>query len=49
MLLWIEIVNFAILTERIEDSMEEEYDIREGQERPKGFEKDVEKALRPLA
>ena len=29
--------------------MEEEYDIREGQERPKGFEKDVEKALRPLA
>ena len=28
--------------------MEEEFDIREGQERPEGFEKDVEKALRPL-
>lgn len=29
--------------------MDEEYDIREGQERPQGFERDVEKALRPLA
>ncbi|MDE6717613.1 MAG: Holliday junction branch migration DNA helicase RuvB [Muribaculaceae bacterium] len=28
--------------------MQEEYDIREGQQRPDGFEKDVEKALRPL-
>ena len=29
--------------------MDEDYDIREGQQRPEGFEKDVEKALRPLA
>jgi len=29
--------------------MEEEFDIREGQERPEGFEKDVERALRPLS
>ncbi|MDE6255207.1 MAG: Holliday junction branch migration DNA helicase RuvB, partial [Muribaculaceae bacterium] len=29
--------------------MDEDFDIREGQERPRGYEKDVEKALRPLA
>ncbi len=29
--------------------MSEDYDIREGQSRPDGFERDVEKALRPLA
>lgn len=29
--------------------MDENYDIREGQQRPQGFEKDVEKALRPLS
>lgn len=29
--------------------MEEEFDIRDGQRRPEGFEKDVEKALRPLS